>query len=379
MLASVQQAFGLSNTSLGVLLAIGVTAGAGAGAAIGHLGRRRRPLHLLCAILAAWGVLLIPLVSLSGFVGFAISFSAVQIVVGAVDAQMNVGATAALFTQPGALVRFHGLFNVGCIAGALGTATFGVTSIGGARVWPVLSVVLLLATLLWWVRNRSQPDEALSDEVHLTLASPSGDAAVTTSTHDEAGILAILRRDSMVGFLVVFATAALVEGGVFTWGVLYLRRELHIGLFVGASAYALGNVIAGVGRFFGGPLISSVAPLRALAIGSSLTAIGLMVEASTHHGVVAVVVFVIAAAGVSLNWPLLMADVGNRSSSPGSAVGAFTAAGYLGWVAGAPLIGIVADSWSLAAGLVSLGALAFMVAVAAVVLKRVNPGKVQSR
>ena len=378
-LASVQQAFGLSNTSLGVLLAIGVTAGAAAGAATGHLGRKRRPLHVLCVILAFWGILLIPLVSLTSYLGFALSFSAVQIVMGAVDAQMNVGATAALFTKPGALVRFHGFFNVGCIAGAFGTATFGVTRSGGSNLWPLLATVLLVATPWWWLKNRRADDQALPDDVHVTLASPTGDASVTEAVHDGAGIWAILRRDQMVGFLFVFAAAALVEGGVFTWGVLYLRRELHIGLFVGASAYALGNVIAFLGRFFGGPLISSVVPLRALSIGSAFTAVGLTIEAFTHVDLLAVIVFVLAAAGVSLNWPLLMSDVGRRSSSPGSAVGAFTAAGYLGWVAGAPLIGIVADQWSLAGGLISLGLLAFVVGAAALVLTRIDSGKVRPR
>ncbi len=378
-LASVQQAFGLSNTKLGVLLAIGVTVGAAAGAAVGHLGRRRRPLHVLCAILGLWGVLLIPLFSLTTYLGFALSFSAVQIVMGAVDAQMNVGATAALYKDPGALVRFHGLFNLGCIAGAFGTAAVGVTTIGGSRLWPLMALVLIAASMWWWTRSRAKPDEALSEDVHVTLASPAGDASVITAVSNHGGIVAILRRDRMVGLVFVFAAAALVEGGVFTWGVLYLRSELHIGLFVGASAYALGNVIAGVGRFFGGPLISSVVPLRALSLGSAVTAVGLLIEAKTHTEVIAVTVFVLAAAGVSLNWPLLMADVGSRSSSPGSTVGAFTAAGYLGWVAGAPLIGIVADQWSLSTGLISLGFLAFVVGLAAVVLGRVNPTKVESR
>jgi predicted MFS family arabinose efflux permease len=378
-LASVQQAFGLSNTSLGVLLAIGVTAGAAAGAATGHLGRKQRPLHVLCAILALWGVLLIPLISFTSFFGFALSFSAVQIVMGAVDAQMNVGATAALFKEPGALVRFHGFFNVGCIAGAFGTAAFGVTQSGGARLLPFLAGILLFSTAWWWLRSRRADDQILPDNIHVTLASPTGDASVTETAHDNAGIVAILRRDRMLTFLVVFAAAALVEGGVFTWGVLYLRRELHIGLFVGASAYALGNVIAFVGRFFGGPLIASVVPMRALSIGSAFTAVGLIIEALTHVDLLAVSVFVIAAAGVSLNWPLLMADVGRRSSSPGSAVGAFTAAGYLGWVAGAPFIGIIADQWSLAGGLICLGLLSFLVGAAAVVLGKLEPKKVRSR
>jgi predicted MFS family arabinose efflux permease len=223
----------------------------------------------------------------------------------------------------------------------------------------------------------------LPENVSVTLASPTGDASVTETSpenlNDDTSLGALLRRDRLVGLLLVFAVAALVEGGVFTWGVLYLRRELHIGLFVGASAYALGNAIAFFGRFFGGPLIASVTPLRALTLGSAATGTGLAIETFTHNTALAVTVFVIAAAGVSLNWPLLMADVGRRSSSPSSAVGAFTAAGYLGWVAGAPLVGIVADQWSLATGLISLAGLAGAVAVASLTLGRGGSLKGPSR
>ena len=58
-----------------------------------------------------------------------------------------------------------------------------------------------------------------------------------------------------------------------------------------------------------------------------------------------------------------MARVATVASRPTAAVSAFTAAGYLGWVAGAPLIGLVADTWGLGAGLALTASMAGAVAL----------------
>ncbi len=369
-LAGVQSHFHLSNTNLGILLAIGVSVGAITGAAASHIGRRARPVHLLAVILLIWGILLLPLAGEHRFVWFALSFTAVQIVMGAVDSVMNVGATAALAGRPGALVRFHAIFNVGAMAGALGTGLTATAGNGGSLLWTWLAVGLLVATGLWAITERNALDPRLATNVHVGLPSPTADMDLYEETSRDGSIFEILRRDRLVGLLVIFAAAALVEGGVFTWGVLYLRTELHIGLLVGASAYALGNLVAGLGRVLGAPLIGTRTPLRALAVGSVVTGVGLLIEAHTHIEALAAAMLALTAAGVSLNWPLLMADVAARSSSPSSSVGAFTAAGYLGWVAGAPLIGIVADQWSLSAGITGVALLAFIIALAATGLIR---------
>ena len=48
----------------------------------------------------------------------------------------------------------------------------------------------------------------------------------------------------------------------------------------------------------------------------------------------------LGAGGASLFWPLVMSTVSRMASQVVSAVGAFTAAGYVGWVAGAPIVGL---------------------------------------
>jgi MFS family permease len=71
----------------------------------------------------------------------------------------------------------------------------------------------------------------------------------------------------------------------------------------------------------------------------------------------------LGAGGASLFWPLVMSTVSRLASQVVSAVGAFTAAGYIGWVAGAPIVGWVSQEFGPQRGLQILAGAAFAVAL----------------
>jgi predicted MFS family arabinose efflux permease len=58
-----------------------------------------------------------------------------------------------------------------------------------------------------------------------------------------------------------------------------------------------------------------------------------------------------------------MSNVSRLASQVVSAVGTFTAAGYIGWVAGAPIVGWVSQAYGPQRGLQLLAAAAFAVAI----------------
>ena len=58
-----------------------------------------------------------------------------------------------------------------------------------------------------------------------------------------------------------------------------------------------------------------------------------------------------------------MSSVSRSASQVVSAVGAFTAAGYVGWVAGAPIVGWVSQTFGPARGLQVLAVASFGVAI----------------
>ena len=59
----------------------------------------------------------------------------------------------------------------------------------------------------------------------------------------------------------------------------------------------------------------------------------------------------------------LLADVNNEARHPALAIGGVTACGYLGMVAGPPLVGLVSSAFGLRTGLMVLAAIAMFVAL----------------
>ncbi len=171
-----------------------------------------------------------------------------------------------------------------------------------------------------------------------------------------------IRRDGLLILLVVFALAEVTEGGVDTWGVLYLRNHLATGVLLGAGAYVVGQVVAATTRGAGGGLVGRLSARRGLVVGGCVAGGGILLESLSPLSGVAALGLALGAGGASLFWPLVMSNVSRLASQVVSAVGTFTAAGYIGWVAGAPLVGWVSQAYGPQRGLQVLAVAAFAVA-----------------
>jgi MFS family permease len=175
--------------------------------------------------------------------------------------------------------------------------------------------------------------------------------------------LARLRRDRLLVLLFVFALAEVTEGGVDTWGVLFLRNHLATGVLLGAGAYVVGQGVAATTRGAGGRLFGRLSARHALILGGTVAGGGILLESLSPLNVPAAVGLALGAGGASLFWPLVMSTVSNLASQVMSAVGTFTAAGYIGWVAGAPAVGWVSQTYGPQRGLQLLAVAAFGVAL----------------
>jgi predicted MFS family arabinose efflux permease len=100
-----------------------------------------------------------------------------------------------------------------------------------------------------------------------------------------------------------------------------------------------------------------------LVLGGCVAGGGISLESLSPVAGVAAVGLALGAGGASLFWPLVMSSVSRTASQVVSAVGTFTAAGYVGWVAGAPIVGWVSETLGPARGLQVLALAAFGVAV----------------
>jgi len=350
MLFDIQRAFSLSDAQTGVLLAVAIAVAGASSAVMAHLADRVGARRLLWIALFAWAALLCVLALTTEKWAFAVVLVLVEVAGGSIDTAMNAEASHRLVGKPSALVRLHSLFNVGALCGAAAAGLVIHAGVSWRWVWPAIAAIAL-AVGGWALRHDPGPapaEPAQSDE-----------AAALSTVHP----LRRLRRDGLLVLLAIFALAEVTEGGVDTWGVLYLRNHLATGVLLGAGAYVVGQLVAATTRGAGGPLLGRLSTRHALIAGGCVAGGGILLESLTSFSGLAALGLALGAGGASLFWPLVMSTVSRLASQVVSAVGTFTAAGYIGWGAGAPIVGWVSQSLGPARGLQVLAPAALGVAV----------------
>jgi MFS family permease len=327
---------GLSHGGFGLLLSCALAAAAVANALGGAVAERLGTARLLSSALVAWAALLVVAAGTRNTGLFAAVFVGVVGLAGLIDVAMNVAATSRLAATPGALVRFHALFNVGAAAGA---ASMGGL-LGAGQSWRWAWVAIAATALVLSVVCARAPLPATGAGARVPLA----------------GALPLLRRQGLVLVAAAFAVGAMVEGGIELWGVLFLRESLASGLLVGAGSATAAYLVAATARVVLGPVAGRGGAARGVAIGSAVACAGVVLLALAPSSVLSGVGLVLAAGGISLYWPLLLAHASAGAARPGQVVGAVAAVGYLGFVFGPTIVGWVSDAAGLRAGLLLLAA-----------------------
>jgi MFS family permease len=339
----VERTFHLTDTGLGALLAAGIIAATVVAAIGGAITDRWGAGRSLTRALVVWGAFLAFEAAAPHLVLFVPAFMIAMAAGGLVDVVMNIVAADALARDAGRLVRFHGLFNGGCVAGA---AVTGVALRLGASwrgVWVGVAIIGIVTGIV--TRRAHLPEPERFDHPSMLRA------------------LAGLRHEGLLVLALVFGASAMVEGGIATWGILYLRGHLGLGVLAGVSAYVVGESLATLARLGGGPMVGAFGTRRAVVVGATLAAVGISTEALSGAAGVAAAGLAAAAVGISVVWPLLLADVNNEARHPALAIGGVTACGYLGMVAGPPLVGTLSGLFGLRTGLLVLAAIALFVAL----------------
>jgi MFS family permease len=348
MVFNIQHTFALSDSELGFVLALAIAVAGASSAVMAHLADRVGARRLLWIALLAWSVLLVVMSAVHQRWAFVAALVAVEIAGGSIDTAMNAEASHRLMGNPAGLVRFHALFNTGAIVGAAGAGIVLHAGVSWRWVWPGVAVAALVVGV-WTLTTDS--GQAIGEP-----GPPVGHA-------DRGHPVQRLRRDGLLILLAVFALAEVTEGGVDTWGVLYLRNHLATGVLLGAGAYVVGQVVAATTRGAGSVFVGRLSARRGLLVGGCVAGGGILLESLSPLSGAAALGLALGAGGASLFWPLVMSTVSRLASQVVSAVGTFTAAGYIGWVAGAPVVGWVSQAYGPQRGLQVLALTAFAVAL----------------
>jgi MFS family permease len=340
---NIEHSLGLSNGGFGLLVSVSLLGGASANFVGGTLCERFGTSKVLGTALATWAVLLLLGAAVRTTFVLELGIGLIFVNAGLVDVAMNVAGAAALADQPGKLVALHARFNAGAAAGA------------------ALAGVLLAAKVSWrwtWVAVAAL---ALAFVLPVWRESVSGGAR--GGSRSLLGNVAFLHRERLLPLAATFALAAMVEGGIDLWGVLFLRTQLAAGLLIGAGGAVLGYSVAALARSLLGPRVGRRGPARGVLIGSGTAAVGAALLATSPVAALGAVGLVLGAGGISMCWPLMIAEAGRGRERASVVVGAVSAFGYLGLVAGPAVVGGVANVVGLRGALGILAAAAVVVAL----------------
>ena len=342
--ADVRRFLGVGYGRFGLLGSAAIAGGAAAAAAAGPIAERLGTTAGLSAAELAFGGLVVVAASARWPVAFALLWVGAVGANGAVDVVMNVAATAALGSEPGRLVRFHALFNAGAVVGAASSGAAIAAGQSWRWVWLAAGVAQLAVGLA--VRRVELPAGVPGEQ-------PSPWHAVTA-----------IWRSRLVMLAIAFACGAVAEGGLDTWGVLFLRSQLAASVLVGAGAYVVGQALATTGRITLGSSAGLLGGAGGARAGAAVAFAGLLVLATAPAPAVAAAGLAVAAVGISLYWPLLLSEAAQGMPRPGLVVGGVTSAGYIGFLVGPTLVGFMSARLGLRAGVLTLAGAALVVAVA---------------
>jgi MFS family permease len=169
--------------------------------------------------------------------------------------------------------------------------------------------------------------------------------------------------DKFLMILGIIAFASMIcEGAMFDWSGVYFRKVIHVNIaVVGTNAFM--STMASF-RFLADYLKLRFGVKRVLQLSGGLIASGLLLAVIFPYFTTAIIGFLMVGAGVSSVVPLIYSAAGRSTTmTPGMALAAVSTIGYLGFLFGPALIGLVAQVSSLRASFFLIALMGLSIAV----------------
>lgn len=244
------------------------------------------------------------------------------------------------------MASFHGVWS---LAGFTGAAIGGVVVSAGVSLlvhYSIICAVCLLLTMMFFKD---------------TISADGGGGNQPLFARPDKGLL----------LLGLIAFGSLVcEGTMFDWSGVYFDKIIgapkHL-ITVGYVAFM--STMAG-GRFISDRLTTKIGKNKVLQISGVLIAAGLMISVLIPHVFTATLGFLLVGFGVSSVVPLVYSAAGKTTTmAPGAALAAVSTIGFVGFLAGPPTIGFIAEAASLRWSFSLIACIGIMIAVLASVVR----------
>jgi fucose permease len=140
----------------------------------------------------------------------------------------------------------------------------------------------------------------------------------------------------------------ITEGAMADWSGLYMRQDLGASAAVAALAYSFFTGGMTVGRLVGDAINARIGPVALLRGGALLTGIPLGALLLIGQPAPALIGLFLVGLGVANGVPLMFSAAGRQPDTPpGPGIAAVSSMGSLGFLAGPPVFGFIADATSL--------------------------------
>lgn len=342
-LPDVREQVGADDRELGLALAAIALAALPSMPLAGRLMDRHGPTRLVPGAMLIFAVAAALPGFATGLPGLVLALLLVGATTGALDVLIN--SATALWERLEAdrlMAAAHGCFSLGLLLASTATGIARDVGAGPRTVLVCAALVIALVAL-------TQPTYRRSTD--LVAPAPGGRRL--------GPVLLVLGVLTGLSFL--------VEDAVQSWSALHLERTLDAPPWVGGLGPGLFAGAMAAGRF-GAHLFARDVRDAVVVVGGSvgLTA-GVLVLALSPVAPLALAGMALAGAGVSVLAPTLFSAVGARSEPgrQGADLAQASAIGYVGFVAGPPLTGLLSSATTLPTALAMLAALPLVIAVAA--------------
>lgn len=172
-----------------------------------------------------------------------------------------------------------------------------------------------------------------------------------------------------LGLLAFFCM--ICEGAMFDWSGIYFKKVVNAEkAWIGAGYTAFMATMAG-GRFVGDYIATRFGFRRTITFSGVLIAAGLSIALLFPYLLPAITGFLLVGFGVSSVVPLVYSEAGkSKTLSPGVALAAVSSIGFLGFLIGPPMIGLVAGAFNLRVSFVIIAIMGLSVAILVNKIKR---------
>ena len=153
---------------------------------------------------------------------------------------------------------------------------------------------------------------------------------------------------SLINLGLIAFCSMICEGAMFDWSGIYFEKVVKADKALIGAGYTAFMLTMATGRFFADWFTNKVGLKHTLQLSGALTASGLLIAVMFPHLTTAITGFLLVGFGVSSVIPLVYSVAGkSKVLSAGTALAAVSTIGFLGFLLGPPMIGLIAGATSL--------------------------------